>query len=68
MYAGIGYFALPYLVHARAAHLHACEWDEVERSGVRVRVRVRVWVRVRVRARHLHACKWDEDALAALTA
>lgn len=27
LYAGIGYFTLPYLVHARAAHLHACEWD-----------------------------------------
>ena len=51
LYAGIGYFALPYLVHARAAHLHACEWDEVERSGVRVRVRVKVRVRVRVRVR-----------------
>ena len=28
LYAGIGYFTLPYLLHARAAHLHACEWDE----------------------------------------
>ena len=28
LYAGIGYFTLPYLVHARAKHLHACEWDE----------------------------------------
>ena len=28
LYAGIGYFTLPYLVHARAMHLHACEWDE----------------------------------------
>lgn len=28
LYAGIGYFTLPYLVHAKAAHLHACEWDE----------------------------------------
>ena len=27
LYAGIGYFTLPYLVHARAAHVHACEWD-----------------------------------------
>ena len=27
LYAGIGYFTLPYLVHAHAAHLHACEWD-----------------------------------------
>jgi len=28
LYAGIGYFTLPYLVHAGAAHVHACEWDE----------------------------------------
>ncbi|KAJ8255134.1 hypothetical protein GJAV_G00201300 [Gymnothorax javanicus] len=27
LYAGIGYFTLPYLVHARAAHVHACEWN-----------------------------------------
>lgn len=24
---GIGYFTLPYLVHAKAAHVHACEWN-----------------------------------------
>jgi tRNA wybutosine-synthesizing protein 2 len=28
LYAGIGYFSLPYLVHANAQHLHACEWDD----------------------------------------
>ncbi|KAM9375685.1 tRNA wybutosine-synthesizing protein 2 homolog [Pholidichthys leucotaenia] len=27
LYAGIGYFTLPYLVHAKAAHVHACEWN-----------------------------------------
>ncbi|XP_063397959.1 tRNA wybutosine-synthesizing protein 2 homolog [Mytilus trossulus] len=27
LYAGIGYFTLPYLVHSRARHLHACEWN-----------------------------------------
>ncbi|XP_034147523.1 tRNA wybutosine-synthesizing protein 2 homolog [Esox lucius] len=27
LYAGIGYFTLPYLVHARASHVHACEWN-----------------------------------------
>lgn len=27
LYAGIGYFTLPLLLHAGAAHLHACEWD-----------------------------------------
>lgn len=25
--SGIGYFTLPYLVHAGAAHVHACEWN-----------------------------------------
>lgn len=25
--SGIGYFTLPYLVHAQAAHVHACEWN-----------------------------------------
>jgi len=24
---GIGYFTLPYLVHAHASHVHACEWN-----------------------------------------
>ncbi|KAE8285711.1 tRNA wybutosine-synthesizing protein 2-like protein [Larimichthys crocea] len=27
LYAGIGYFTLPYLVHAGAGHVHACEWN-----------------------------------------
>ncbi|KAM7417378.1 hypothetical protein PAMA_017167 [Pampus argenteus] len=27
LFAGIGYFTLPYLVHARATHVHACEWN-----------------------------------------
>ncbi|EDQ86566.1 uncharacterized protein MONBRDRAFT_28161 [Monosiga brevicollis MX1] len=27
LFAGIGYFTLPYLVHARARFLHACEWN-----------------------------------------
>ncbi|XP_034037639.1 tRNA wybutosine-synthesizing protein 2 homolog [Thalassophryne amazonica] len=27
LYAGIGYFTLPYLVHASASHVHACEWN-----------------------------------------
>merc|ERR1712179_246608 len=26
-FAGIGYFTLPYLLHARADHLYACEWN-----------------------------------------
>ena len=24
---GIGYFTLPYLIHAQADHVHACEWN-----------------------------------------
>ena len=28
LYAGIGYFVLPYLVHARASKVYACEWNE----------------------------------------
>nr|XP_014341594.1 PREDICTED: tRNA wybutosine-synthesizing protein 2 homolog isoform X1 [Latimeria chalumnae]XP_014341595.1 PREDICTED: tRNA wybutosine-synthesizing protein 2 homolog isoform X1 [Latimeria chalumnae]XP_014341596.1 PREDICTED: tRNA wybutosine-synthesizing protein 2 homolog isoform X1 [Latimeria chalumnae] len=27
LYAGIGYFTLPYLLHSRAAFVHACEWS-----------------------------------------
>lgn len=27
LYAGIGYFTLPYLVHTGASHVHACEWN-----------------------------------------
>ncbi|XP_005889665.3 tRNA wybutosine-synthesizing protein 2 homolog [Bos mutus] len=27
LYAGIGYFTLPFLVHAEAAFVHACEWN-----------------------------------------
>lgn len=27
LYAGIGYFTLPYLVHSGAAYVHACEWN-----------------------------------------
>uniref|UniRef100_A0A674JQT2 tRNA wybutosine-synthesizing protein 2 homolog n=1 Tax=Terrapene triunguis TaxID=2587831 RepID=A0A674JQT2_9SAUR len=27
LYAGIGYFTVPYLVHAGAAFVHACEWN-----------------------------------------
>lgn len=25
--SGIGYFTLPYLAHAGASHVHACEWN-----------------------------------------
>ena len=29
LFAGIGYFTLPYLVHAKADHVFACEWNPV---------------------------------------
>ena len=28
LYAGIGYFVLPYLVHSKAALVYACEWNK----------------------------------------
>ena len=28
LYAGIGYFVLPYLVHSKATVVYACEWNE----------------------------------------
>ena len=28
LYAGIGYFTLPYLVHSKAAMVYACEWND----------------------------------------
>mmetsp|Transcript_23905 Transcript_23905/g.39540 ORF Transcript_23905/g.39540 Transcript_23905/m.39540 type:complete len:373 (-) Transcript_23905:145-1263(-) len=40
LYAGIGYFTLPYLVHARAKHLHACEWDDDALAALRYNIRV----------------------------
>lgn len=29
LFAGIGYFTLPFLVHAKAKFVHACEWNPV---------------------------------------
>ena len=28
MYAGIGYYTLPALIHGKAGHVYACEWNE----------------------------------------
>ena len=28
LYAGIGYFVLPYIIHAKAVVVHACEWNQ----------------------------------------
>lgn len=35
LFAGIGYFSLPYLVHAKAAFLHACEWNPHAAAALR---------------------------------
>ena len=35
LYAGIGYFALPYLVHAGAKVVYACEWNPDAVEGLR---------------------------------
>jgi hypothetical protein len=29
LYAGIGYYVVPFLVHHKVKHVHACEWNEV---------------------------------------
>lgn len=36
MFAGIGYFTLPYLVHARAEHVIACEWNPKSVEALKV--------------------------------
>lgn len=38
--AGIGYFTLPYLVHARADRLHACEWNPDAVEALRKNLRL----------------------------
>ncbi len=35
LYAGIGYFVLPYLVHAKAELVHACEWNPHAMEGLK---------------------------------
>lgn len=35
LYAGIGYFVLPYLVHAGAELVHACEWNPHAVEGLK---------------------------------
>ena len=35
LYAGIGYFTLPYLLKAKARHLHACEWNSAAVAALR---------------------------------
>lgn len=35
LYAGIGYFVLPYLVHSKAKLVHACEWNLYAIEGLK---------------------------------
>ena len=35
LYAGIGYFTLPALVHGKAAHVYCCEWNEDAHTALR---------------------------------
>ncbi|XP_078695660.1 tRNA wybutosine-synthesizing protein 2 homolog [Branchiostoma floridae x Branchiostoma belcheri] len=35
LYAGIGYFTLPFLVHGKAAEVHACEWNPAAVEALR---------------------------------
>lgn len=35
LFAGIGYFSLVYLVHAKAKHLIACEWNPASVEALR---------------------------------
>lgn len=35
MYAGIGYYTLPALIHGKARHVYACEWNEYAANALR---------------------------------
>ena len=40
LFAGIGYFVLPYLVHAKAQHVHACEINPDSISALKVNLKI----------------------------
>ena len=40
LYAGIGYFVLPYLVHAKAAMVYACEWNGNAIEALRTNLKI----------------------------
>lgn len=40
LYAGIGYFSLPYLLKAKARHLHACEWNTAALDALRTNLQL----------------------------
>mmetsp|Transcript_63840 Transcript_63840/g.130031 ORF Transcript_63840/g.130031 Transcript_63840/m.130031 type:complete len:259 (-) Transcript_63840:160-936(-) len=39
MYAGIGYYTLPGVIHGKAAKVYACEWNEYAASALRFNVK-----------------------------
>lgn len=39
-FPGIGYFTLPYLIHAKADHVFACEWNPDAVSALRNNLKV----------------------------
>ena len=36
LFAGIGYFTLPYLIHAKAKFVHACEWNPISVQALKL--------------------------------
>ncbi|XP_040580896.1 tRNA wybutosine-synthesizing protein 2 homolog [Lepeophtheirus salmonis] len=40
LFAGIGYFSLPYLVKAKAKFLHACEWNPGAVDALRINMKI----------------------------
>lgn len=40
LYAGIGYFVLPYLVHSKAAMVYACEWNKNAIEALRMNLKL----------------------------
>ncbi|TRY77827.1 hypothetical protein TCAL_07833 [Tigriopus californicus] len=40
LFAGIGYFSLPFLVHAKCDFLHACEWNPDSISALEVNLKI----------------------------
>jgi len=40
LFAGIGYFTLPYLKHAEADHVYACEWNPAAVEALRDNLRI----------------------------
>jgi len=41
LFSGIGYFTLPFLVHAGAEHVHACEWNPAAIEALKKNLKVK---------------------------